>query len=87
MRLSDCQPAVTGNGVVKWYVSDGKSVQFYTVNPYRLEGVAVPDSCVDSHMWNAGVVRKEPSCEGNGIRVYTCIRCGDKAGNHSGKGT
>ena len=76
MRLSDCQPAVTGNGMVKWYVSDGKSVQFYTVNPYRLEGVAVPDSCVDSHMWNAGVVRKEPSCEGNGIRVYTCIRCG-----------
>ena len=76
MRLSECQPAVTGNGMVKWYVSDGKSVQFYTVNPYRLEGVAVPDSCVDSHMWNAGVVRKEPSCEGNGIRVYTCIRCG-----------
>ncbi|MEY8427461.1 leucine-rich repeat protein [Lachnospiraceae bacterium 46-15] len=78
MRLSDCQPAVTGNGVVKWYVSDGNSVRFYTVNPYRLENVAISDSCEGSHMWNSGVFEKETSCEEGGICIYTCIRCGEK---------
>ncbi len=78
MRLSDCQPAVTGNGVVKWYVSDGNSVRFYTVNPYRLENMAISDSCEGSHMWNGGVFEKETSCEEGGICIYTCIRCGER---------
>ncbi len=78
MRLSDCQPAVTGSGAVKWYVSDGNSVRFYTVNPYRLEHVAIQDSCEGEHLWNGGVFETEFSCEEGGICVYTCIRCGEK---------
>lgn len=76
MRLSDCQPITTGDGMVKWYATDGSSVQLYTVNPYRLESVARPDSCGDSHTWDAGRVTKEASCEEEGIRTYTCQVCG-----------
>ena len=30
MRLSDCQPIVTSDGMVTWYVTNGKSLSFYT---------------------------------------------------------
>lgn len=36
VRLSDCQPVVTSDGLIKWYVSDGKSVNFYCLNPYDI---------------------------------------------------
>ena len=37
-RLSDCQPIVTSDGLVKWYVSDGSDVTIYQLNPYDLKG-------------------------------------------------
>ncbi len=38
-RLSDCQPIVTSDGLVRWYASDGGTVAMYTLNPYELENV------------------------------------------------
>jgi len=35
-RLSDCQPIVTSNGLVKWYVSDSSSVKLYSIQPNNL---------------------------------------------------
>ncbi|MCC8076836.1 MAG: leucine-rich repeat protein [Oscillospiraceae bacterium] len=37
LRLSDCQPIFTTANTVCWYVTDGKTVQLYTVNPYQTE--------------------------------------------------
>lgn len=34
IRLSDCQPIVTKDGLVKWYTTNGNEVTMYTVNPY-----------------------------------------------------
>ena len=33
MPLSDCQPVVGPDGVVRWYVTDGKAPTIYAVNP------------------------------------------------------
>ena len=76
MRLSDCQPIVTADRMVKWYVTDGTSLQLCAVNPYQLEKVARPESCTDSHTWDAGTVLKEPACEETGECEYHCIKCG-----------
>ncbi len=37
-RLSDCQPIVTSDSLVKWYVSDNSSVKLYTLQPDNLAG-------------------------------------------------
>lgn len=37
LRLSDCQPIFTADGMVKWYVSSDEGVRLYSVNPYRLD--------------------------------------------------
>lgn len=34
MRLSDCQPILCRDGLVRWYVSTGAAPTLYTVNPY-----------------------------------------------------
>ena len=44
VRLSDCQPVVTSDGIVTWYVTDGSNVIFYQINPYRLSETVVKDS-------------------------------------------
>lgn len=36
VRLSDCQPVVTTDGLVKWYSANGNEVTIYAVNPYEL---------------------------------------------------
>lgn len=36
VRLSDCQPVVTTDGLVKWYATNGSEVSIYTINPYDL---------------------------------------------------
>ena len=35
MPLSDCQPVVGPDGVVRWYVTDGKAPTIYAVNPFE----------------------------------------------------
>lgn len=39
LRLSDCVPVLTADGLVKWYVTDSQSVFFCTINPYDLSAV------------------------------------------------
>ena len=36
VRLSDCQPVVTTDGLVKWYATNGSEVSIYAINPYDL---------------------------------------------------
>ena len=33
MRLSDCQPVVDANGLVRWYQTDGEKATLYTLDP------------------------------------------------------
>ena len=35
MPLSDCQPVYTDKGLVAWYVSDGSTESYYTIDPYN----------------------------------------------------
>lgn len=41
IRLSDCQPIVTSDGIVTWYVTDGSSSVLYQVNPYDLSAYQI----------------------------------------------
>ncbi|MCM1507892.1 MAG: leucine-rich repeat protein [Ruminococcus flavefaciens] len=36
IRLSDCQPIMTSDDTVKWYVTDNSSVNLYQINPYNI---------------------------------------------------
>ena len=35
VMLSDCQPVFTSDGRVRWYVSNGKKIWFYSIDPFR----------------------------------------------------
>ncbi len=39
LRLSDCKPIMTSDGLVKWYVTENDTISFCELNPYRLEAV------------------------------------------------
>lgn len=39
LRLSDCKPIMTSDGLVKWYVTENGTISFCELNPYRLEAV------------------------------------------------
>lgn len=85
LRLSDCMPVFTSDGLVKWYVTDGQSVVFCTVNPYDLsaiKGEIVIESGDDNpvctkHYWSEGVVTRTPTCARKGVKEYTCTVCGE----------
>lgn len=36
VRLSDCQPILCKDGLVRWYVTDNSAPSIYTINPYDL---------------------------------------------------
>jgi uncharacterized protein YjdB len=36
LRLSDCQPTVTSDGIVRWYTTNGSKMSLYAVSPYDL---------------------------------------------------
>ncbi len=86
LRLSDCMPVLTSDGLVKWYVTDSQSVIFCTVNPYNLsaiKGEVVIEDADDNpvctkHYWSKGVVTKYPTCTKKGVKEYTCTVCGEK---------
>lgn len=40
MRLSDCQPILCTDGLVRWYTGDDDSPVIYAVNPYDLDDAA-----------------------------------------------
>lgn len=39
LRLSDCKPIMTSDGLVKWYLTDNASTIFCVIDPYKLETV------------------------------------------------
>ncbi len=39
LRLSDCKPIMTSDGLVKWYVTENETIAFCELNPYKLEDV------------------------------------------------
>ncbi len=45
-RLSDCQPIHCSDGIVRWYVSDGKACTMYQVHPLLLGQINVPAESV-----------------------------------------
>ena len=47
-ELSDCQPVVSENGRVMWFVSDDKSCMVYNINPFKLKELARPIGDVNS---------------------------------------
>ena len=46
VRLSDCQPIVTEDRIVTWYVTDGDTAVLYQLNPYTLSENSGYDSCL-----------------------------------------
>ncbi|QCT07226.1 Ig-like domain-containing protein [Ruminococcus bovis] len=67
-RLSDCQPILCSDNLVKWYVTDNNGTTLYSLNPYYIENL-------HEHKYTSKVT-KEPTCKETGIRTYTC-ECGD----------
>ena len=67
-RLSDCQPILCSDNLVKWYVTDNNGTTLYSLNPYYIESL-------HEHKYTSKVT-KEPTCKETGIRTYTC-ECGD----------
>lgn len=49
MKLSDCQPIVCGDGLVRWYATQNSSPVIYVVNPFDLSGkIMSGDANLDS---------------------------------------
>ena len=55
-------PTCTQDGQTTWYCNCGE----IWIEPHSALG----------HAWDGGVVTTQPSCEGTGVRTYTCTRCG-----------
>ena len=47
-----------------------------TTTPPETTAPTNPSSC-ENHAWDAGKVTKEPTCTANGIKTFTCTKCGD----------
>ncbi|MGN0630116.1 MAG: dockerin type I repeat-containing protein [Ruminococcus sp.] len=43
IRLSDCQPLMTSDGLVKWYVTDSDKTILYSLDPFALESFTEND--------------------------------------------
>lgn len=59
--LSDCQPIVTSDGLIRWYVTNGKKLYFYTINPFELETIQGNDI-----QWNYDEAGKTLTISGSG---------------------
>ena len=46
IRLSDCQPTVGSDGIVSWYISDGKETKLFRINPYYPDSIAEEASVI-----------------------------------------
>ena len=80
LRLSDCAPIITSDGLVKWYVTDSKSVNFCVVNPYNLSSVKGEITDTEQvnceHVWDKGTITVAATCIKEGIKTFTCTKCG-----------
>ena len=39
IRLSDCQPIFMNDGILRWYVTNGTKMYFYSINPFDLNSI------------------------------------------------
>ena len=72
IRLSDCQPVVTEDGIVTWYVTNGYRTTLYQINPFRLS-----ESKELAHSYDDGTVTEAADCTTDGVLTYTCSVCGE----------
>ena len=70
MRLSDCEPILCKDGLVRWYAADNASPILYAVNPYDLKAA-------HTHIFDDGAITKEATCTGAGIKTYSCKKCSE----------
>ena len=57
LRLSDCKPIFCSDGLVRWFVTDLKTMQMVTINPYDLSSISgkvVVDEAADDPSYNPG---------------------------------
>lgn len=43
IRLSDCQPSMMSDGLVKWYVTNSEKINLYSLDPFALESFTEND--------------------------------------------
>ena len=66
--LSDCQPVVCSDGMVKWYVTNNSAPTLYKISPYALDDY-------HEHSYTKTVL-SNATCTTAGTVKYTCS-CGD----------
>ncbi|MBO4863079.1 MAG: leucine-rich repeat domain-containing protein [Eubacterium sp.] len=62
LRLSDCEPVVTSDGLVRWFVTDYNKLQIISINPYNLSavtGAVSVDKTVDDYAKDGGQFEKD----------------------------
>lgn len=61
--LSDCQPIFTSDSKITWFYSDGKSIQYFKIDPYKDTILPhVPDNAVEENRIDA-TCSKTGSCD------------------------
>ena len=70
-RLSDCQPILTSEGIVEWYVTNETSPKLYSINPYEL---SMPGKVSDVHASANGknkiLITWKKSATADGYLIY-----------------
>ena len=82
LRLSDCKPIVTPDGLVKWYVTDNKKISFCSVNPYDLSAIKGEVVSVDE----TGDGENTGTENGDGENTGTENGDGENTGTENGDG-
>ena len=68
-RLSDCQPILCSDNMVRWYITNNSSPSLCVINPYDI---------TNFHEHNfTSKITKEATCTETGILTYTCTECGE----------
>lgn len=61
--LSDCAPIYSSDGLVRWYVTDGKKTMFFVINPYNL-AAASGNIMIEEPSYDCG---DEDGADGSGL--------------------
>lgn len=77
-RLSDCQPILCKDGLVRWYTTNNDSPVFYALNPYKLTSISISHSISTphTHTWSGNKITKATTTK-NGKIVKKCTGCGE----------
>lgn len=78
ISLSKCDPVVTPNGMVAWYITTDESPILVEINPYQLSKVSSSTrnlTAFHQHKWDSGKVIKQSTYTARGLKTYTCKIC------------